>query len=215
MGIAVDLVILLIILLSVFIGYKRGLIKVAVNILSFFIAVVIVLTLYKPVSNLVIENTQIDESIEKIVVEKFSSSNEENIEESSTENLPEVVTKYFMDSVEDVKNNVIDVVAENIAVTIINLGVAIVLFFGTKLVLLFVKALSGLIEKIPVIKQCNKIGGTLYGIISGLFWIYLILGVISLIIPLLNNQELIVYINNSIIGNIMYNNNILLNFILK
>ena len=54
MGLLIDLGILLIILLTTFLGYKRGFIKVAFKLLSFILALVIALLLYKPISDFIL-----------------------------------------------------------------------------------------------------------------------------------------------------------------
>ena len=54
MNYLIDLIILAIIALSTFIGYKKGLIKVAFGLVSFILAILLSVTLYKPVSNFVI-----------------------------------------------------------------------------------------------------------------------------------------------------------------
>ena len=54
-----DIIIIAIMGLCVFFGYSRGLIKVGVRILSFVISLVIALVLYTPISNYIIENTDI------------------------------------------------------------------------------------------------------------------------------------------------------------
>ena len=74
MAIILDLIIIGIIALSTFLGYKQGLIKVAFKIVSFFIAIVITLILYRPVTNLVINNTTWDETIESVIYEKLSTT---------------------------------------------------------------------------------------------------------------------------------------------
>ena len=67
-----DLIVILVIALFTFIGYKQGLIKVAIKIASFFIAIIIALVLFKPVSTLVINNTTIDDKIENAIIEKIT-----------------------------------------------------------------------------------------------------------------------------------------------
>ena len=49
-----DLIIIAFIALFTFIGYKKGLIKVAFGLVSFILALVISVILYKPVSNFII-----------------------------------------------------------------------------------------------------------------------------------------------------------------
>ena len=58
-----DLVIILVIAIFTFLGYKKGLVKTAISILSFFIALIISIMLYKTVGNMIINNTEIDEVI--------------------------------------------------------------------------------------------------------------------------------------------------------
>ena len=47
----------MVIALITFIGYKRGLIKVAFKLISFLLAIVLAVVLYKPISNFIINNT--------------------------------------------------------------------------------------------------------------------------------------------------------------
>ena len=57
MSIIIDLIIVGILGLSIFFGYKKGLTKCVIKILSFVIALVVAFILFKPVSNFVIKNT--------------------------------------------------------------------------------------------------------------------------------------------------------------
>lgn len=217
MGIIVDVIILAILAISIFIGYKRGLIKCAVNVLSFFIAIIVVILLTGPVSNLIINNTKLDDNIKSAVLEKFNFKDiDEDTIELNKENsaMPEVVREYINGVISTSTGDIAEVVAENVAIMIINIGVAIILFIGTKLVLVFVKVLADIVGKIPLIKQFNNTGGIIYGIASGIVKVYLVLAIISMIVPLLTNTSLIEAINSSVIGGMMYNNNLLLKIVL-
>jgi len=68
MSILVDLIIIAIIALCTFVGYKRGLIKASIRILSFFIAIAIALLLYRPVAGVIINHTGLGESIQGRIV---------------------------------------------------------------------------------------------------------------------------------------------------
>ena len=57
MNYLIDLIAIAIIALFTFIGYKKGLIKVAFGLVSFILAIVISVLLYKPVSNFIINYT--------------------------------------------------------------------------------------------------------------------------------------------------------------
>ncbi|MFR5683581.1 MAG: CvpA family protein [Clostridia bacterium] len=221
MGFVIDGIIILIFALFVFLGYKRGLIGVAFKILSFLAALVIAFVLYKPVAEFIIDNTTFDEQIENAIID--SAKKEENLQEGeSTVNQEEsttskVITDYINEQVENIsqqaKEDIANSVARDIAVNVIN-GISLIsLFIVAKIVLLFAKALSDLIAKLPLIKQFNKIGGTLYGILEGLLIIYLVLAIISFIAPMIETSGIPQAINQSIVGSYLYNNNLLLKII--
>lgn len=74
MGIVVDLIIIAIIALSAFLGYRKGFVTLAIKFFAFIIAIAITFIIYKPVANVVINVTGIDESIENAILEKQMTS---------------------------------------------------------------------------------------------------------------------------------------------
>ena len=200
MNYLIDLIVLALIALSTFIGYKKGLIKVAFSLVSFILAIIISITLYKPVSNFIINYTPIDDNIETAIQERLSSS---DITEEETKN---IISNYFS----NVQNTSAAVIAKTISTTIINIGCMLIVFIISKIILLFFKFIGDLISKLPLIKQVNQIGGFLYGLLKGFIIIYILLALIAIISPLVDMNEIINMINNSIITNIMYYNNIIL-----
>ena len=211
----IDLIVIGIIFLSTFLGYRKGLIGVAFKIASFIIAIIITLILFKPISNYIINNTEFAQTIENTIVQKLSTAEIENGQiKQENSNLPEVIVNYInvglQDTVNEAKDSIVKMVARNLAETIIDIIVIIGLFIITRLLLLFAKAILEAISEIPIIKQFNKAGGILYGILRGLLLIYLTLAIISLILPMLDKTAILNIINNSIITKILYNNNIIL-----
>ena len=124
---------------------------------------------------------------------------------------------YINEAVENVgteaKNAIVESTARNVATTIINIGVLIALFLVSRIVLIFIKGLTQLITKLPVIKQFDKLGGIIYGLLEALVIIYVILTILSLVSPLISNSGIIQAIENSFIGSVMYDNNLLLKLI--
>lgn len=211
----IDLIVIGIIFLSTFLGYRKGLIGVAFKIASFIIAIIITLILFKPISNYIINNTEFAQTIENTIVQKLSTAEIENGQiKQENSNLPEVIVNYInvglQDTVNEAKDSIVKIVARNLAETIIDIIVIIGLFIITRLLLLFAKAILEAISEIPIIKQFNKAGGILYGILRGLLLIYLTLAIISLILPMLDKTAILNIINNSILTKVLYNNNIIL-----
>lgn len=200
MNYLLDLIIIAIIALFSLAGYKKGLIKVAFGLVSFVLAIAISVTLYKPVSSFIIDYTTIDDTIEKTISERLTSS---NITKEETNN---IISNYFT----NFANNSTALIADSISKTIINIACIIIVFIISKIILLFFKFIGDLISKIPLIKQVNNIGGFLYGLLKGFFLVYVLLAIIAILSPIMNINNLVNIINGSIIANIMYNNNIIL-----
>lgn len=221
MSIAIDLVILGIIILCIALGYHKGLTGSLLKIISFVLAIVIAFVLFKPVSNLIINNTNWDENLEQsirnIIVANEDATNSQETTDEENQSMPTVIMEYINETVEeagdDAKEAVADVAAKNVSVIIINAGVWICLFIIAKIILIFVKGLAKLITKLPVIKQFDKLGGIIYGMLEAIIVIYGILAILSFASPLVSSSGIIQAVQESFIGNIMYNNNLLLKLI--
>ena len=211
MTIIVDIVIVAIIALCVLLGYLRGLTGSLIKILSFVLSIVIAFVLFIPVSNLIIDKTQIDDNLEQSIREMVIS--EEQEEEN---NMPEAITDYIGQQVEqaaeDAKTAAVDSAARDVAETIVKAGTWIALFIVARILLIFLKFITSLIAKLPVIKQFDKLGGIAYGLIEGLIVVYLLLALISFAAPMFDSS-VIDAIDDSFIGSMLYDNNLLLKII--
>lgn len=204
MSVIIDIIICLIIGICVFFGYKRGLTGVIVKLLSFVLSIVISLVLFRPVSLLIINNTDIDDNIAHSVENILNSS--ENDKQKKPEVLVKSMDKSIKNAQNEIKENINNYIAKNIAEGIINLLVMTILFIISRVTLFFVKFIFKTITDLPIIKQIDKAGGTIYGILEALLIIYVSL----LIISFIKVPELQLAINTSIITSFFYNNNILL-----
>lgn len=211
MAIIIDIVIVAIIALCLFLGYRRGLTGSLLKILSFVLAIVIAFILFKPVSNLVINHTNWDDSL-KTSIEQFITEKTSTPEEKSS--LPQVIVDYIDEtmaqSVNEAKEVAIKNTAQSVTNLIVNAGVWIAVFIIARILLIFIKFITALIARLPVIKQFDKLGGILYGILEAFVILYVLLAIISFIAPMINNAEFIDALNKSFIGSMLYNNNILL-----
>ena len=195
-----DLIVILIIALFTFIGYKQGLVKTAIKILAFFIALFISISFYKVIGNVIINNTQFDEKIENKIVSKVLP---ENYEEKLS-----ILPNSLVESGEQSVNNLAVVVSHKIIYYITFL----VLFLAIRIVLKFVTILADLITKLPIIKQFDKTGGLIYGLAKGFVIVTALFAVISLISPMLD-VKYINAIDNSYISKTLYRHNFIIGLI--
>ncbi len=215
MAILIDLIVLGIILISTYVGYKKGLIGVAFKILSFIIAIIITVILFKPISSYVINHTNISQTLENTIIERLSSVQIENgkIKQDAT-NLPNIIVNYINEGIDSTinqnKDAIIQVVAQNLSHTIVECGTMIGLFIVTRILLIFAKAILENVANLPIIRQFNEVGGIAYGIIKSMLIIYAVLAIISVILPMIDKTSILTTINNSILTKMLYNNNIIL-----
>lgn len=196
MSIVVDLIIVAIILLSTFLAYRKGLITLAIQLVAVVIAIVLTLLLYKPVSNIIINVTGIDETIQNAILEEAN-----DIMTNEEEGANQVV--------ESIQNNMLPETARTISINIIEGAVILILYIVIRIILKFVTALANLVSKLPILNQLNQLGGIIYGILRGLLIVYIILLLVNLSGEIEPQNQVYTAVEGSYVGKMMNENNIL------
>ena len=196
MSIVVDIIIVAIILLSTFLAYRKGLITLAIQLVAVVIAIVLTLLLYKPVSNVIINVTAIDETIQNAILEEAN-----NIMTNDQEGANQVV--------ETIQNNMLPETARTISINIIEGAVILILYIVIRIALKFVTALANLVSKLPILNQLNQLGGIIYGILRGVLIIYILLLLVNLSGEIEPQNHVYMAVEESYIGKVMNENNIL------
>ena len=197
MGIVLDIIVIAIIVLSTFLAYRKGLAVLAIKLCAVIISLIVTLVLYKPISNFIINTTNIDETIQNAIFEK-------SFELLGTED----ENDYTASIIEQTKNNAVENTAKDVSIQIINIGVIAILYFGIKFAVRFVTAIANKVSNLLIINKFNKAGGIIYGIIRGLVIVYTGLLLISFVGKV--NPKNFVYksVEQSNISKMMYDNNI-------
>lgn len=214
MGVIADLILIAIVMVFVIIGYVKGLTGSLIKLASFIVAVVLALILYKPLSNVVMQRTQIDEKIETAIIQNFSKTENQN-EENMPTTLVESINNKIEKETTDARNEIVEKTAKSTTLTIMRVGTAIAIYLAARLVLFIVSVLAKGITQLPLLKEVDKAGGIAYGLVQGIVMVYVLLGIISLISVVWPNNPAVEAISQSYIGLILYNNNIILKLIFK
>lgn len=194
MGIIIDLILIAIILLSAFLGYKKGLVKLGAKLFAGIIAIIVTIIIYKPVSGMIINNTSIDEKVKDAIIQNTTNIINEN---------EQIQDNNITNQVED---KILPEQAENIAKNVVYAVTAIVLFIVVKIILSIIISLMDFVANLPILKQFNEIGGIIYGIVRGLLIVcicILLIGVYAKINP---ENDLNNAIQNSHLTKIIYKN---------
>lgn len=214
MGVITDLILIAIVMVFVIIGYVKGLTGSLIKLASFIIAIVLALILYKPLTNVVIQKTQIDEKIEEAIIQNFSKTENRN-EENMPTTLVESINNKIEKETTDARNEIVEKTAKSTTLTIMKVGTAIAIYIVARLILFIVAILAKGITQLPLLKQIDKTGGIVYGLVQGIVIVYVLLGIASLISVVWANNPIVEAINKSYLGLILYNNNIILKLIFK
>lgn len=142
MGIIIDIILLVIVLLSSFLGYKKGLVKLGTRLIAGIIAIILTLIIYKPIANLIIEHTTIDNKIEETIIQntnEFVSKNNNN----------NVIINH-------VEKEIMPGEARKIAEGSVYVVTALILFLAVKIILSIIISLMDFVANLPILKQFNE-----------------------------------------------------------
>ena len=214
MGIIFDIIVVAIIALNIFVCYKKGLVKLAVGLIAVLAAIVLSIVLYKPISNAIIKNTDIDEKIENVIIENFSAETNGN-EEVRYVGIIYYLEKYVDDAVNKTQNEIVYETAGTMAVRFINIAVILIIFLITRVALIALTFISDVITSLPILKQFNEVGGIIYGIVKALLIVYVILAIVFFVVYITGNTAVSEAISGSYITKFFYEHNLILNIVFK
>lgn len=212
----VDIIIIVFLIIAIAIGRHNGMLVSLINIFALIVALMIAFLLCKPIGNIIIEKTNIDDGIKNIVSERMPMNNTKISVENT--NLPSVMKDHIQnvaDNVNETKDNIIDDTSTELSTEIVYVLTFIILFILVKILLFILKVISRFITKLPILKQIDHFGGAVLGLIEGVFVVYAIFAIISVLSPAIKSTEIIDQINDSYIGKQIYNNNLLLKKLYK
>ncbi len=150
-----DIIILAIIILSAYMGFKRGFLRSLTGALSTVISFALTLVLFKPIGN-ILNNSPVRESV-------FNKIN------GLIEGSDNTAIKLFS----AVQNDGVEAVTE-IAINLISFIVVIII---VKLLLAIIMRAVKLTSKLPLIKQANSLLGGIFGLVGGVLICYIVISI--------------------------------------
>ncbi|MBQ8752042.1 MAG: CvpA family protein [Clostridia bacterium] len=198
MAYLLDGAIILVFLLAIWIGYKRGFIKTMAGLIAFIVAAVVAMLLSGPIAQAIY-----DSSVEPTVVSTISSHLEvsDSLEagvDSALEKLPGFVTNALANSgiasgadvmskltgvEEDIPlaQKVADHVVQPIVVPLLKVICTLLLFIVVYVVASIVLKVLDLVAKLPILKELNQGLGVLAGAVSGILWVFFLVSVLQVL----------------------------------
>jgi hypothetical protein len=167
------------------------------------------------------KNTQLDEILTEAIRENLEGTTLKDggvldyTESSFSQSVVKLINSFVEEALQRAEIDPVGYVSAQLAQFMIRIGTMLLLFIISRFFLLFIRFAAEIIASFPIIKMFNKSGGLVFGIVKGFIIIYAVLAILSIASPLISNWGVISAIEDSTLGNKMYNNNIILNFFIK
>ena len=176
-----DVLLLLVIIFCIFNGWRQGLIITVFNIVGYIFSIYVARIFAPKVTTYLITNTDISKHIETIL-------------------------SSFMGDINslDLGTGIISGFASN---TILNLIAFGVIFAISGIIISIIKRFLRGINRIPVIGKINRIGGAIVGVGNALLIVFIVLAFTYFIATTTDNKELSKTMENTILIDILYENN--------
>lgn len=212
MGIVIDLILVAILISSIALGYKKGLVGVIFNICAFFVAIVATIVLYKPVSNFIINNTEIDDKIRNTIMEKYGATETED-STSKASGIASFIENTIQKAENQTRQEAVESLANEISIKAVQVAVALSLFIVIRILLIFLRFITESIAELPILRQFNGAGGAIYGALRGILIIYILVNILYLVVSINQNGKIQEAIDNSHVTKYLYEHNLIINSI--
>lgn len=197
---AADLTVLVVILIGAWVGYKKGLLRMAFDVGSYIISWFVAMWGYKFVSQAILSSPALKEAISEFVKQKVV------IKDTISPAVPDLFKKAVIDANQILNKSL----QEAATMVLINFIAMIVTFVAAKIVIMVIKNALGFMRKVPVIGTIDGFVGLLAGIMVSLIIIYIAFSILYFF----PNAEIFKtaqrYIKTSMFAEFLYENNVLI-----
>lgn len=211
-----DLIIIGIIVLFMFIGYQRGLIRTVFSLVSFVLAIMLTVYLYPIVAEL-LRQTPIYTGLKDYIIRTMGLEDvvyAHGVETIGSLPLPDILQQTLMrhfntPSMFDLLGvrTIEEFIAGYFAGFAINIIAMVLVFIIVRLILGLISGVLDIVGRLPVIRTFNKGGGILCGLAQGVIVVWIGLVVMNLFFLDPTTPELQRMLNESLVANWIYENN--------
>ena len=182
-----DIIVVALIVLSAYMGYKKGLVKTLSKLCCLIVSIIVAKLLHPIISVYVKES-----SLGNFINEKISAQTE-----AVFDGMPSFLQKAG------------DFTANSIADSVVSVVTILLIIVVTYFVAKFIVNALNIVAKFPIISTFNRLLGFGAGFFVGIFMVYLIIS----ILVVTDAQGVHKWLENSVIAYTMYRENILMNII--
>ena len=227
------IIVLIILIWSIYRGYRKGFVQMLFSLISIVIAIVFVSYATPYICTYIEENTSVKEQIESKCLSHIENSVKEEVSQTvedtaKTNNetisgiqLPDNILTNLVDSGVDLTNQKLEEsgVYESTAGKLAHFIVLGISFFGALIIILIllrvIAHLLKLFTKLPVLHGIDRFFGMVAGMLKGLLGVWLLFYIVAISCTSSFGLMMLDEINQSIFLSYLYNNKLLLVLLMK
>jgi len=200
-----DIILVLLVLVSVFLGIKKGAAKTLLSCAAILLAFVVAVGLSKPVSNFVFDSFLRD-SVEEEVSSAIVSSAEDKAKDVFNNPMSEHYVSamdYFSESEEDIENKCKKMISEQgnkaaagivelykpVIIGFVSMIVSASLFIILAIVFLFIARFISKVFKLPIVNFIDKTAGAFLGLARGVIGVTVAGILLKLLAPVVSSDS--------------------------
>lgn len=228
MYIIIDIVLVAVIVIGGFVGYKKGLSDILINIVGVVLALILAFMFKGTVADFIEKSTGIGTSLKVSISDGITSAaseklnidlkDEEKVEEEkdasesgeSTKEIKNVQkdNPFYKALVDNMNlDEGIDNISQKVVDFIMHTASFILIFLVVYLCVFILKMMLNIVFKLPILSTINKTGGLVANLILTLIKIWVLLAILSFLSPIIPVVPNI--INSTIITKMLYNTNVI------
>lgn len=207
-----DIIIVALIVIGAFIGYRKGLVGILVSLIGTIAAIILAFLLQTPVANS-LYNGGIGQMVETTVQETITNALEENLQKNEGNADTQSFYSKIIENVtgsEQVEN-----VSKELTMSVLKGISFFVIFFVVILITYILQMILNIVVKLPLVGVANNVGGILAGALKVIVKVYVILAIVYCLSGVIKIDFVDNLINSSTITKLMYNNNVIVSVIFK
>lgn len=198
-----DGIVVLFLVFSAFLGYKKGLTTILITFIGFVVAIVLAFMFKGSLADFVVDKTNVDVYMRQMITDGVSNamekSNNVETEKSNT---------FYLDLVKNMGvNETVDNMSNSVTRFILETASFIAIYFAVTLCAYILKMMLNIVFDLPILSTINTFGGLGAGAIMGLFKIWILLAIASILVPMFGGLKS--FIDSTILTKMLYETNIL------
>ncbi len=200
----IDLVLIILIVLGALRGHKKGLVGVVVGFAALILSIILAFAFQSIVAD-ALYDLGLGDTVKDIAQTNIQKmiDNGESVENSLYSSIISTT----------ITNDNISAAAEAVSRFVMKGLSFIAIFIIVRIICYILQMILNLVFNLPILSSINSMGGTAIGIISVLIKVWILLAIVSFIIPLPMFEGLASYIDKTILVKLLYNNNLLVTII--